>query len=349
MKRNIRQNVFISYSHKDRHWLNRLKIHLKPLEKSFKVDIWEDTLIRPGSKWREEIQKALDSAKVAILLISADFLASDFIASNELPPLLKAAENEGAIILPVIAKPSLFNYINDLSQFKAVNAPSESLISLPEGKQEEVFVKVAETLFKTIFNDTSTESINSKLDESSLLYNENFLIRDHWTKLIKIGDWIYDKNKGLFIGAGMNSYIISRNEYGLNDFSIRAVLKFSNIELVMSEFNAGFIFGWRSDKANPQYYNILITGYEIQLEKIGFSGGDAFSDYDHIATGGEFNVVENQFYDFVISFKHDKIEVILNDVNICSFKTPEALTGRVGLRPWRSQIDCKTFEILEEK
>ena len=81
-----RNGVFISYSHKDRKYVERLQVHLKPFVRSGQVEIWDDTKIQVGMNWSEAIRRALASAKVAILLISADYLASDFIALDELPP-----------------------------------------------------------------------------------------------------------------------------------------------------------------------------------------------------------------------------------------------------------------------
>src|SRR3954471_12739938 len=74
-----RTKVFISYSHADKDWLERLKRHLKPLVREGNLDCWDDTHIRSGDDWKQEIQNALDTAQVAVLLISADFFASDFI------------------------------------------------------------------------------------------------------------------------------------------------------------------------------------------------------------------------------------------------------------------------------
>lgn len=137
-----RTKVFISYSRKDRRWLKRLQVHLKPLERDGLIERWDDTRITPGNKWREEIQLAIDSAQTAILLVSADFLASDFIAKEELPPLLAAAARDGLKIILVIVGPSLFD-VSPLAIWPPVNAPTRPLISLAKSEQEKTLLAVA--------------------------------------------------------------------------------------------------------------------------------------------------------------------------------------------------------------
>jgi hypothetical protein len=137
-----RDRVFISYSHQDLKWLKRLQVHLAPLERDGKLDRWDDTRIKTSQKWREEIQKTIARTKVAVLLISADFLASDFIARNELPPLLAAAQTEGALIMPVIISPCRFEATASLSAFQAVNHDLKPLSRMARHGREELWVKL---------------------------------------------------------------------------------------------------------------------------------------------------------------------------------------------------------------
>ena len=142
-----RDKVFVSYAHKDKEWLKRVQIRLKVLERlGIPVNLWDDTRITPGMKWREEIKKGLEAVKVALLLVSDDFLASDFISENELPPLLKAAENDGASILALILKPCLFTMDKKLSEFQTINDPQKPLSRLTENEQDEILVQMAERI-----------------------------------------------------------------------------------------------------------------------------------------------------------------------------------------------------------
>lgn len=124
-----RDSVFISYSRKDEKWLAHLDKHLKPLIRSQSIKVWNDNRIQAGADWKKEIQEALAQARVAVLLVSANFLASDFIAHHELPPLLEAAQHEGLKILWVPIGPSVVKS-TELWRYQAVIDPSRPLNKL---------------------------------------------------------------------------------------------------------------------------------------------------------------------------------------------------------------------------
>lgn len=97
-----RTSVFISYSHADEKWRKLIEKHLAPLKRDHNLRIWSDQNLLEGEPWLDRIRRELATAKVGILLISANFMASEFIQSDELPPLLAAARQEGATLLSVM-------------------------------------------------------------------------------------------------------------------------------------------------------------------------------------------------------------------------------------------------------
>src|SRR5262249_3033958 len=86
-----RKSVFVSYAHQNRQWADELVAFLAPWIRDKRVDLWDDSRIQLGENWQTEIQKAIEEATVAVLLVTRDFLASDFIANHELPVLLERA------------------------------------------------------------------------------------------------------------------------------------------------------------------------------------------------------------------------------------------------------------------
>ncbi len=152
-----REKVFISYSHKDAKYLQGFLPYLKYLEKDNSIDFWADTKIKPGEKWKSEIKEALTSAKVAVLLISIDFLVSQFIIEDELPPLLAAAEAKGVKILPIILRPCTLP--KSLSQFQAINNPSKPLSKMKGYEREDLWVKVVNAIVDAM--NAQTPEVNS--------------------------------------------------------------------------------------------------------------------------------------------------------------------------------------------
>jgi hypothetical protein len=143
-----RSSVFVSYSHFDKEFLIDIQRHFKPFLS--KIEFWDDSKILPGQKWKEEIKNAISKCKVAILLVSADFLGSEFIATDELPPLLKAAEENGAVILTVILKPCLFEEFGNLNQYQAMNPPSRPIIKMDYPEKEDLFVNVVRQTMRVL-------------------------------------------------------------------------------------------------------------------------------------------------------------------------------------------------------
>ncbi len=146
----MRDQVFISYSHKDKDWLEKLETTLRPLVRTKVVTLWADTRIRAGKKWKEEIEDALERAKVAVLLVSRSFLASDFIASKEIPPILEAAENDGLTIIWVPITASLFEE-TEFAQYQAAHDPRAPLNSLSEADVDQALVDICKQI-KTAVN-----------------------------------------------------------------------------------------------------------------------------------------------------------------------------------------------------
>ncbi|MBN1569937.1 MAG: TIR domain-containing protein [Acidobacteria bacterium] len=143
-----RTKVFISYSHKDYRYLERILVHLGALELKG-IEAWSDKNIESGARWEEEITAAIASARVALLLISADFCASRFIQQKEVPLLLTKAENEGSKIISLIVKPlvALPPYLARLQAFNSIEDP---LADMSPTMREKKYVELAREIQRLV-------------------------------------------------------------------------------------------------------------------------------------------------------------------------------------------------------
>ncbi|HEX3528220.1 MAG TPA: TIR domain-containing protein [Thermoanaerobaculia bacterium] len=111
--------VFISYSHKDETWKDQLVGQLRVLELEGGLEVWDDRKIAAGDGWRAEITTAVESARAAVLLISADFLTSGFIRGTEVPHLLQRRAQDGLRIIPLIVRPCPWRRVPWLAEIQS--------------------------------------------------------------------------------------------------------------------------------------------------------------------------------------------------------------------------------------
>lgn len=141
-----RINVFISYAHKDRKFVDKLNVHLATLRREL-IYQWEDSEILPGASWSDEIETKLEKAQIILLLISPDFLNSDFIYNRELPIALKRHKRGEAVVIPIILRPSLW----DTQEFAGLQAlPTGTRPIVQWSDEDEAFLDVTKGLRKVI-------------------------------------------------------------------------------------------------------------------------------------------------------------------------------------------------------
>jgi tetratricopeptide (TPR) repeat protein len=98
--------VFCSYAHEDEVWRQKLETHLSLLKRQGLISLWHDRLISPGTDWAKTIDAHLETASVILLLVSADFLASDYCYSLEMKRASERQEAGEARVIPILVRPA---------------------------------------------------------------------------------------------------------------------------------------------------------------------------------------------------------------------------------------------------
>src|SRR2546421_6694101 len=114
--------IFCSYAHEDEVWLRRLEKHLILLKRQGLISLWHDRLISPGTDWTQAIDTQLETASIILLLVSADFIASDYCYGTEMKRALERQEAGEAQVIPILVRPGEWK-----------DAPFARLQALPTG------------------------------------------------------------------------------------------------------------------------------------------------------------------------------------------------------------------------
>jgi hypothetical protein len=116
--------IFFCYAHEDEPLLEKLKTHLKPLHRRGLIDVWYDRDIGAGAEWEREISRHLEEAEILLLLVSPDFIASDYCYGIEMKRAIQRHERGEVSVIPIILRPV------DLHE-----VPFMKLQALPSGRK----------------------------------------------------------------------------------------------------------------------------------------------------------------------------------------------------------------------
>ncbi len=182
--------IFYSYSHKDELFRETLETHLSILKRQGYIDGWQDRRIAPGDNWEEEINLNLQSAKIILLLVSSNFLASDYCYDSETILALEQHEKKDCVVIPVILKPCLWTN----SHFKHLQAlPKDGKPITTWKNEDEAWLDVAEGVLRIVENlgkdisvigdnnldktDNPKGSIHDELSRNIIMFLKTF---DKW-------------------------------------------------------------------------------------------------------------------------------------------------------------------------
>jgi hypothetical protein len=151
--------LFYSYSHKDAELRDRLGTHLAPLKHQQKISEWHDRKIEPGANWDTEISSQLESAHLILLLVSADFLASEYCFGVEVEKAMSRLKHGEVKVAPILLKPCLWEE-SRFSEFQIIPRDARPITLWPS--VDEAFKNVAGEIRKIV-----SESLPSKSNASA--------------------------------------------------------------------------------------------------------------------------------------------------------------------------------------
>lgn len=202
---NMKKKIFISYSHKDQDYMQRLVNHLKAFEIFGTLTVWNDECTKIGKEWEDAILNAIDESNIAILLMSKDFLISDFIRNKELPWLEKKYELNRMEIIPFVIRPSNWETYRFSQKLKVRPTDGKPLSTFGDvnDKIEEVLANFAKEI-NELYVDLDKKEKSDVANDNSELFCKAFV----FYKLLDL----YDENEEYSFKLTSDLLIYKNNE-----------------------------------------------------------------------------------------------------------------------------------------
>src|SRR6266566_5715704 len=150
--------IFCCYAHEDEALLKKLKTHLWPLQRQGLIDVWHDRDINAGTEWEQVIKEQLNTAQIILLLVSPDFMASDYCYTIEMKQALERHDKKEATVIPIILRPVYWQGV--LGNLQALPKDAKPVISSHWHNEDDAFFNIVEGVMKVA--SASSEHTNAQ-------------------------------------------------------------------------------------------------------------------------------------------------------------------------------------------
>ena len=292
--------AFISYSHKDSEYLERLKVHLANMKRQNLITEWTDNEIHAGDSIDEDVLRKLNNSEVFIALLSPDYLASKYAYEIEFKKAQELQENGSLIIVPIIVEPcdwqktpfgvlkalpkdgkAISEWTNENNAFlnvidelrRLIESPFKKVISLenspqikqPETRRNYKIKKIFSEVDKITFKEESFEIIKNYFNEAIEEINS---VEHIQVKLTKMND-----------------------EYFTCLISNRANSENSYITVSISNQNLQF------GDIHYQFNDKMPSGSSMQLDNLFMIENDEYIQFWSRKHLGSYRAIDNNIYD----------------------------------------------------
>src|SRR5260370_9375068 len=141
--------IFCCYARKDQMLLNELKAHLMPLQYQGLITIWTDTDIDAGIEWEKEIEKHLDAAQIILLLVSPDFMISEYCYSKEMRRAMERYQKGEVHVIPIILR-SVACQDAPFGKLQVLPTDAQPVISSKWHDSDEAFLDIVSGIRKVV-------------------------------------------------------------------------------------------------------------------------------------------------------------------------------------------------------
>jgi len=182
--------VFFSYAHADEYWRDQLERHLGSLKRQKRLITWHDRKILPGTEWAQEIDTRLSNADIIFLLISPDFISSDYCYCSELKKAIRRHNKGEAHVIPIIVRPvdwkgtpfaKLQALPNDAKPISTASNSDEALLQVAQHIRKLVEAQKKKRSTSTTLSISSTAKPPQHVSSSANVWNVPFLRNPFFT------------------------------------------------------------------------------------------------------------------------------------------------------------------------